>query len=264
MAEPTIKTPLYELTDVEFSYPGRSPALQRVSLRIAHGGHLVLLGANGAGKSTLLMILAGLQHPTAGRIAFNGAELSHDRLVHDAAFRRQFRSRVGVLFQNPDTQLFCPTVRDEVAFGPLQTLPRAEALDRTDAALAAFRLEALADEAPYALSGGEKRRVALAAIMVMDPDVLLLDEPTANLDPRSCDELLTLLHGYQSDSRRTLITATHDLAVAAELGGTGAVLSPDNTLAALAPLPEVLDDESLLLNANLVGQRRSTRKLLPG
>lgn len=248
--------PLYELHEVDFAWPGRKPALSGITLRIDRGGHVVLLGANGAGKSTLLMLLAGLQHPTAGRIAFEGGELTAGRLAHDVAFRRAFRGRVGVLFQNPDTQLFCPTVREEVAFGPLQVFPRAEALERTAAALATFRLETLADEAPFALSGGEKRRVALAAVLALEPEVLLLDEPTSNLDPRTCDELMEILEAYRGQAGRTLVTATHDLLMAGDLGETAVVLSPEGRIAASAPLRQVLENKDLLLEANLIGQRR--------
>jgi cobalt/nickel transport system ATP-binding protein len=246
--------PLFELEQVGFSYPGRPAALRGVTLRVLQGENLALLGANGSGKSTLLQILAGLQFATEGSVAFDGISIGHDTLSHDAGFRSRFRSTVGILFQNSDTQLFCPTVREEVAFGPLQVKPEPEALEITDRMLAAFGLARLADEAPYALSGGEKKKVALAAVLAMEPQVLLLDEPTANLDPKTCDFLFDTLGGFVSDANRTVITATHDLGVARLLGRTCALLTPEHTVAMHAPIEQILGDPDLLLQVNLVGR----------
>ncbi len=249
-------TSLFQVRDAGFAYPGRSPSIWGATFEVERGEHLVLLGMNGAGKSTLLHLLGGILFPTSGEVAFEDTPLTHEHIEHDAGFRRAFRTRVGILFQNPDTQLFCPTVRDEIAFGPLQCLPRAEALDRTAEMLAAFGLEALAGEAPYALSGGEKRRVALAAVLAMRPEVLLLDEPASNLDPKTCDFLFGILGQYAADPGRTVVVATHDLPVARALATRCLIVAPDHTVAACGGVEALLDDEDLLRRVNLVGERR--------
>jgi cobalt/nickel transport system ATP-binding protein len=247
---------LYTLHDAAFAYPGRQPSVQGISLEIPRGDHVALVGMNGAGKSTLLHMLAGLLYPTSGQVLFEGMPLTHEHIEHDAAFRRGFRSRVGILFQNSDTQLFCPTVREEVAFGPLQVLGRDEAMARVDEMMGRLEIGRLADEAPYALSGGEKRRVALASVLVMRPEVLLLDEPATNLDPRTCDFLFDILDEVVADPERTVITATHDLEVARELAPRCVILSPDHGIAADGPAEQTLGDDDLLRRVNLIGARR--------
>lgn len=249
-------TALYELDRAGVAYPGRGPALHDVTLTIVKSEHLALLGANGAGKSTLLQLLAGLVAPATGTVKFEGMPLAPEILSTDAPFRRAFRSRVGLLFQNSDVQLFCPTVREEIAFGPLQVASREEALERTEGVMRQFSIELLAEEAPYALSGGEKRRVALASVLVMNPDVLLLDEPMANLDPRTSDLLLDILGQYIGDASKTLVTATHDLDVARMLSKSCAVLTPEHTVALHSPSELVLADLELLHQVNLISRRR--------
>lgn len=247
---------LYDVQCVSYSYPGSEPSLRDVNLRIRKGEHLVLLGANGAGKSTLLQILGGLLFATEGQALFEGSSLTRKRTDHDAAFRRRFRSRVGFLFQNSDAQLFCPTVAEEVAFGPLQMLPREEAIDASREAMKLLDVEALAAEAPYALSGGEKRRVALASVLAMKPDVLLLDEPTSNLDPRTCDRLYDVLDAYANDASKTAVIATHDLDSASILADTCALLTRQDGIALHTHAAEVLGNTELLRQANLIGDAR--------
>lgn len=246
---------LYQLDAVSFAYPGRKHSLKGITLRVLQGEHLALLGCNGAGKSTLLQMLAGLQFATDGSLAFDGQLLGEALLESDAGFRRQFRSRVGFLFQNSDVQLFCPSVREEVAFGPLQLFPREEALRRSDEMMETFGIAKLAESPPYALSGGEKKRVALASVLAMNPDVVLLDEPTANLDPRTCDFLFDVMIPFINDPAKTVITATHDLGVARLLSRNAAVLTPEHTVALHAPTDLVLQDEVLLRQVNLVSAR---------
>ena len=265
----TISTPgsapavLYDLREAGFSYAGCKPSLTKVNLRITRGEHLALLGANGAGKSTLLQLLGGLLFSTEGMVVFDGQSLTHDRVDHDAAFRRMFRTRVGFLFQNSDAQLFCPTVLEEVAFGPLQILDRKAAMDQTREAMALLDVERLADEAPYALSGGEKRRVALAAVLAMRPDVLLLDEPSANLDPKTCERLYEVLDSYAQDDSKTVVIATHDLDSAAALADMCAVVTPGHDILMHADADTVLSDREMLRQVNLIGhdvEPRARRK----
>lgn len=246
---------LYRLHQVGFTYAGRPQALRGIDLEIAQGEHVAIIGANGAGKSSLLALLGGLQYAAEGEVLFDGVPLSEKTFAQDPSFSKRFRSRVGFLFQNSDTQLFCSTVLEEVAFGPLQLFSREEALEKSHALMNAFGIEKLADAPPYALSGGEKRRVALAAVLVMDPDVLLLDEPTSNLDPKTCDFLFDLLHGYMSNPAKTVVTATHDLAVTHDLAGRCVVLAQDHSIALDAPVGEALGQLGLLEQVNLISAR---------
>ncbi|XHR27873.1 MAG: energy-coupling factor ABC transporter ATP-binding protein [Chthoniobacteraceae bacterium] len=245
-------TPIFELDGVGFRYPD-APALDGVSFSIAPGQCVALLGANGSGKSTLLRLLAGLAFAQAGRVCFQGRELTEAGLADDAQ-GLEFRRRVGVVFQNPDAQLFNATVFDEVAFGPLQMgWSREQVLERTGEALRALDIEGLRDRPPYRLSGGEKKRVALASVLVLDPDVLILDEPTAALDPQSQARVIDFL--FERLGERTVIIATHSLEVAREIADTCAVLSCGR-LAAHGPAESILSDEALLRSTHLLHVHR--------
>jgi cobalt/nickel transport system ATP-binding protein len=248
---------IFDVHDAVFSYLDAPPSLNQTNLRICRGDHLALIGANGAGKSTLLQLLGALIYATSGSVNFEGTQLTHISVDHDPGFRRMFRSRVGYLFQNSDAQLFCATVREEVAFGPLQIFPSEEALEYTCEAMRKLDIDRLANEAPYALSGGEKRRVALASVISMQPEILLLDEPTANLDPKTCDTLFALLQEFGADPRRTIVTATHDLNAAREIANTCAVLTTDHKVAVHGNLLQILADDDLLRQVNLVSDRQS-------
>lgn len=246
-------TPLFACRDVHFLYE-RIPALRGLSLDIATGQSVALLGANGSGKSTLLRLLDGLYFASKGSIAFDGQPLTAD-LLHPDAFALAFRRRVALVFQNPDVQLFNPTVFDEIAFGPLQLqLSRNELNARVHHALQAMRIEHLRDRSPYRLSGGEKKRVALASVIVLDPEVLLLDEPTAALDPRSQSELIDLLQNWKGSSK-TIITATHQVEIVEDIADSVFVLE-QGSVAASGTASEVLADFDLLLRANLVHAHR--------
>src|SRR5262249_49358671 len=169
-----------------------------------------MLGANGCGKSTLLKLLDGLLYPDAGRYDAFGAEVTEDNL-EDEQFSRGFRSRVGFVFQNSDAQVFSPTVRAEIAFGPLNMgLGREEVGARVGEPMAMLDISDLADRAPYQLSGGQKKRVAIASVLVMNPEVLLFDEPTAALDPRTQQWLVDLIVEL-NDAGKSIVRATPDL-----------------------------------------------------
>ena len=199
----------FSVRAVSYRY-NQVPALNGLTMQVARGERVALLGANGSGKSTLLRLLAGLCFPSRGEIQFFGESLTERRL-QDEAFFFNFRRRVGLVFQNPDIQLFNPSVFDEVAFGPLQLRwPRAEIRERVEAALESMGIAHLRDRAPHRLSGGEKKRVALASVLILDPEILLLDEPSAALDPVSQSQILDLLIAWGKGSK-TVITATHDL-----------------------------------------------------
>ena len=238
---------------MHFEYD-RVPALRGLSLEIALGESVALVGANGSGKSTLLRLLDGLCFASQGSVSFCGAALTPDQLQSDD-FALPFRRRVALVFQNPDVQLFNPTVFDEVAFGPAQLrLPKPEILQRVEQALHLMRIEHLRDRPPYRLSGGEKKRVALASVIVLDPEVVLLDEPTAALDPRSQSELIDLLHNWKSASR-TIIAATHQLDIVEDLADRVCVLDAGTAIAS-GSTKEILANFDLLLQANLVHAHR--------
>ncbi len=245
--------PMFELRDVCFEYDG-IPALHGLSVRIAEGESVALLGANGSGKSTLLRILDALYFPSRGQVSFNGHPLTPEAL-HQEKFSLSFRRRVALVFQNPDVQLFNPTVFDEVAFGPLQMQwSKEEVLSKVSATMELMGIAHLRDRPPYRLSGGEKKRVALASVIVLDPDVLLLDEPTSTLDPRSQSQVIDLIQEWKGSSK-TVITATHQLEIVDDIASRILVLEEGRVGATGTPA-EVLANYELLLRANLVHAHR--------
>jgi cobalt/nickel transport system ATP-binding protein len=219
-----------EVVAVSYAYLGRYPALDDVSLTIGAGERVALLGSNGGGKSTLLKILAGLVFPDAGTYRAFGHEVT-EAALEDEQFNEAYRSRLGFVFPNTDAQLFSPTVREELAFGPLNMgLDPDEAAARVDDLLELLDIAALADRAPYQLSEGQKKRVAIASVLVMNPDTLLFDEPTAALDPTTQLWFLDLLDDL-SQAGKTLVVATHDLTTIERMADRRIVLGEDHRIA---------------------------------
>jgi cobalt/nickel transport system ATP-binding protein len=252
---------VYELDKVGFAYKGEISALEDVSLRIEAGECWAILGANGSGKSTLLKLLDGLYFPTHGTIRAFDEELS-ERHFRDEAFNSVFRSRVGFVFQDPDIQLFSASVLDEVAFAPLQLgLPMAEVEARVDGAFKALQIEKLRDRPPHHLSGGEKKRVALASVLSLGPQVWLLDEPTAGLDPRSQDWLIEFTM-EQHQAGKTIVIATHDLAIIQKLATHVLVFDESHHIAAIGNPGDILRDHTLLHACNLVHEHWSSSNSL--
>ena len=244
-------TPDFVLRAVGHAYRSGGAALSGIELTVEPGQHVAVVGANGSGKSTLLKMLDGLVFPTEGEVRAFGVPLTEEAL-EDPAFRREFRARVGFVFQDADVQLFCATVLDELAFGPLQLgLPENEVRRRVRDVAEHLRIEKLLDRPPYSLSGGEKKRVAIASVIAMEPHVLLLDEPTNALDPRSQVWLLDVLDEWKREGR-TVVMATHDLTAAAEAADRIVVLSEDHTVVADGAPDEVLVQRDLLLSVNLI------------
>ncbi len=241
---------VFALERVSYSYLGRYPALVDIDLPVRMGESIALLGANGSGKSTLLMLLDALLFADSGRITAFGRELRPE-LLNDDAFRMRFRKDVAMVFQNSDVQLFCSTVRDEVAFGPLQLdMPPKEVEGRVAAIMNQMRIASLAERAPFNLSGGEKKKVAIAAALAVQPRVLLLDEPTAALDPRSTRELLDMVMEFHENGG-TLVIATHDLHILPEVAERIYVLDESRRIAAAGAAREILFDDALLHRCNL-------------
>jgi len=234
-----------------YTYLERFPALDEVSLSVQRGEKVALLGANGCGKSTLLKLLDGLVFPDSGRYYAFDSEITEDRL-EDEQLSQGFRSRLGFVFQNSDAQVFSPTVREEIAFGPLNMgLNRDEAAARVDDTLAMLDIVGLAERAPYQLSGGQKKRVAIASVLVMNPEVLLFDEPTAALDPRTQQWLIELIVELNGTGK-TIVLATHDLDTLERLADRCVVFSEDHRVAAEGRTARILGDDDLLVAVNLV------------
>jgi len=218
-----------------YSYPDGSPALGGVDLDITAGERVAVLGPNGAGKTTLILHLNGILLPQAGEVAIGGLP------VTKANFK-EIRRRVGVVFQDPDDQLFMPTVRDDVAFGPANLgLAGAAVEARVRAALDAVGMDGAGGRPPHHLSFGQRRRVALATVLAMDPQILVLDEPTSNLDPAARRDLADILVTLPV----TAIIVTHDLPYALELCPRSVILN-DGVIVADGPTAEILGDAELM------------------
>jgi cobalt/nickel transport system ATP-binding protein len=238
-------------TDVSYSYLDRYPALDKVSMSVRRGEKLALLGANGSGKSTLLKILDALVFPQSGTFEAFGHAVTEESL-EDEQMSRGFRSRIGFVFQNSDAQVFSPSVTEELAFGPLQMgLSSEETRSRIAEVLAMLGIADLAGRAPFQLSGGQKKRVAIASVLVMNPQILLFDEPTAALDPRT-QEWLTGLIEELSATGKTIVHATHDLDVLDRIADRCLVFSEDHQVVAEGTPSDILAQRDLLLEVNLI------------
>ncbi|MGD0863294.1 MAG: ABC transporter ATP-binding protein [Candidatus Limnocylindrales bacterium] len=241
--------PVFRLRGVRHVYAGRQTALDGVDLDIWAGERVALLGANGSGKSTLLKLLDGIIAPTSGSLRALGRDVAAVAAGLEAF---TFHREVGLVFQDPDIQLFSATVLDDVAFGPLQLgLDQDEVRLRCEEAMAAMAIGHLADRAPFELSGGEKKRAAIASVLSLRPQVLLLDEPTASLDPRTKWVLVDLIQRL-GNAGRTLVVATHELDVVPLIADRAVVLSEEGRIVADGSPAAVLGDVELLVRANLI------------
>lgn len=231
---------IVEARDLHYTYPDGTMGLNGASFRITHGESVALVGANGAGKSTLLLHLNGFLSATKGHLRIGDYPLTPKNV-------KDVRRSVGMVFQDPDDQLFMPTVFDDVAFGPLNLgLPEDEVERRVMTALETVGVPHLKKRAPYKLSGGEKRSVAIAAVLSMAPDILVMDEPTSNLDPRSRSRLIQLLKTF----KHTKIIATHDLDMALDVCERTIVLH-QGMITADGPTLSLFQDEQLLARSGL-------------
>ena len=227
-------------TDVQYLYPDGTAALQNISLDIGHGEAVAIVGANGSGKTTLLSHVCGAVLPTAGDVNIGGFPVTKETLNH-------IRRTVGMVFQDPDDQLFMPTVYEDVAFGPQNLgLPADEVARRVRTSLECVGAWDIKDRPPYRLSGGQKRVVSIATVLAMEPAILVMDEPSAFLDPWARRSLLQLLRSFQ----HTKLIATHDLDLALELCERTVVLQNGRILAD-GPTQSIFTDQDLLAQAHL-------------
>jgi len=235
-----VSAPSLDVSGLAFAYPDGHQALFGVDFTIARGERVALLGPNGAGKTTLVLHLNGILTGGAGDVRVAGLPVAKENL-------REIRRRVGIVFQDPDDQLFMPTVRDDVAFGPANLgISGSELDDRVHEALNKVGMAEFVDRAPHHLSYGQRRRVAVATVLAMGPEILVLDEPSSNLDPASRRELADVLRSLDV----TVLMVTHDLPYALELCPRSLVLS-GGVIAHDAPTHELLTDETLLAQYRL-------------
>lgn len=249
----SISQNVFEVNNVTFRYNDVA-ALDDLSVSIEQNLRIAILGANGSGKSTFLRLLNALYFPDKGTITAFGQPLNEEAFSNEE-FSFNFRRRVAFVFQNPDVQLFNPTVFDEVAFAPLQLRwSKNETKKRVYETMEMMEIAHLKDRSPHRLSGGEKKRVALASVLILDPEVLLLDEPTAALDPKSQSRVIDFLIGWNG-AAKTIITATHDLDIVEDIADYCYVFQNGRIEGAGTPT-EILTNYELLENTNLIHSHR--------
>ena len=230
-----MSVPTVEMQSVDFSYPDGHRALHGIDLHVHPGERVALLGPNGAGKTTVVLHLNGILTSQAGTVRIAGLEVRRENMV-------EIRRRVGIVFQDPDDQLFMPTVATDVAFGPANLGLTGDELDaRVTTALTSVGVEALRDRTPHHLSFGERRLVAIATVLAMEPEIVVLDEPTANLDPAGRRELAEVLESLG----HTMLLVTHDLPYALQLCPRSIVLN-GGRIVADGPTREILSDRHLM------------------
>ncbi|MEL4106599.1 ABC transporter ATP-binding protein [Oscillospiraceae bacterium WX1] len=243
---------MIELQNVNFSYDGHL-ALRDINLKLGRGEAVSLLGANGSGKSTLLKLINGLIAPSSGTYLFEGTEINPKKL-RDTVFSKAFHQKIGFVFQNSDTQLFCPDVYDEIAFGPRQMgLDEKAVAARVEDCLQLLKLEDFRNRQPYHLSGGEKKKVAIACVLALNPEILILDEPMNGLDPRSERWLVAFLRQLNK-AGKTLLLSTHNLELVQEISQRAVLFDETHTIAADLETRCLMDDIELLKRVNLVDE----------
>jgi len=244
---------ILKLDNVTYHYTPKHIAISDVSFSVKQGEIFAIIGSNGCGKTTLLHLISGLLFPYSGSISFKNQAIT-EQTLKSASFNKYFRESLGYVFQNPDSQLFCPTVLDELLFGPLQMgKDKQTALDRANAIMEMLNIDCLKDRPTYMLSGGEKKRVAIGSVLTMNPDVLLIDEPMGALDPKTRSFLIELLI-HLNKAGKTIIIATHHLELVDHLQPRVAVLSEHHKIEKIGTTQVILSDIELLVRTNLISE----------
>lgn len=241
---------IISLRSVDYSYYGKIPALRNVNLKVQQGEMFSIIGLNGSGKSTLLNIINALIFPDSGEMVYKGMPVTEKSLKGEVGM--SIRSSMGYIFQNPDIQLFSPTVLDELLFGPLQmNLPLDEARERAEQTLSYLGIGYLKERSVSMLSGGEKKKVAIASVLTMNPDVLLVDEPLSSLDPKTQTFFVELLIEL-NHAGKTIIFTTHHLDLIDHLQPRVAVITAEHTIEKTCSAQEILGDREFLISINLI------------
>jgi|BarGraIncu00222A_1022003.scaffolds.fasta_scaffold72841_2 cobalt/nickel transport system ATP-binding protein len=239
------------LKNIYYSYFGKIAALKNINLSVKKGEMVAVIGLNGSGKSTLLNIINALIFPDSGEFLLKGNPVT-EKTLSDKSFGIMLRQSMGYIFQNPEIQLFCPTVFDELLFAPLQlNMPVEDAEERAEKTLSYLGIEYLKDRPVLMLSGGEKKKVAIASILTMNPEILLIDEPLASLDPKTQTFFIDLLLELNR-SGKTIIFTTHHLDLIDHLQPKVVVLSEDHTIQKTGTSSEILNDQEFLISVNLI------------
>jgi cobalt/nickel transport system ATP-binding protein len=245
---------IIRLENINYSYIQRHCALSDISFSVKEGEIFSVIGSNGSGKSTLLHLLSGLIFPDTGKLWFKNNPVS-ERSLRDTTFCSYFRESIGYVFQNSDNQLFCPTVFDELIFGPLQMGKGKDiALERAEAVMEMLHISNLKDRPTYMLSGGEKKRVAIGSILTMNPDILLMDEPMSGLDPKTRSFVIELIFQL-NEAGKTIVITTHHLELVDHLQSKVAVLSEQHRIEKTGSAQEILSDTELLIRTNLIQEQ---------
>jgi cobalt/nickel transport system ATP-binding protein len=234
-----------ETKDINYQYPDGTDALEKVNFKAEKGKIVALLGPNGAGKSTLFLQFNGILRPTSGFIAIDGDPVSYEK--KDLL---KIRQKVGIVFQNPDDQLFAPTVLEDVAFGPMNMgLTEEEVEERVNESLKRVGMEGFEKKPPHHLSGGQKKRVAIAGILAMQPQIMVLDEPTSGLDPRGASQILKILYQLNQEGM-TIVISTHDVDLVPLYADSVYIISKGKIIKEGSP-QEVFGDVETVRGANL-------------
>lgn len=241
---------MIRLEDVSFKYKNKV-ALNKIDINIEEGESIAIIGPNGSGKSTLLKLLNGIIFASQGKYFFDETDISEER-IKDNKFSKSFHKKIGFVFQNSDTQLFCSTVFEEIAFGPIQMgLSNEDIEKRVNGCLKMLNIEKVKDEHPYNLSGGEKKRVAIASVLALNPEVLVLDEPMNGIDPKGkkfLKELLIMLN----KSGKTIICATHDFEYVEGIFKRGIVFSENHNIIRDGRYENIIKDKQFLEEHNII------------
>lgn len=242
---------LIELKDVSFSYNNDLIALKDINLNITSGEAVALIGANGSGKSTLLKLINGLIFPCSGNYYFKETDIT-EKLFRNNSFSKKFHKDIGFIFQNSEVQLFTSNVYDEIAFGLQQMrMDELEINQRVEDVLRLLQISHLKDRQPYHLSGGEKRKVAIASVLVMNPEVLVFDEPMNGLDPRTKRFLRELMISLNK-AGKTIICSTHDFNYVEGVFNRAVVFSDDHTIVRDGDYGEIMEDHEFLMENNII------------